>query len=125
MQPKLESNTSNEISLYYDEIANPSDIAKEVQLLTVAFPEITPQFTAVLMNRIFANNFTKQRIHDAISHVLDTFQYKNINIADIISFDRKIQTYSYSEMVVKCDQYKTTENFEIIQINGKKRWFEK
>lgn len=115
----------NDISLYRDEVAKPADIAKEIQLLKYSFPDITEEFTAVLMDRIFANRFTKQRIHDAVGFVLDNFHYKNLNIADIISFDRKVKSYTYGEMTALCTPYRTTESFEMIVLNGKKLWVEK
>lgn len=86
---------------------------------------MSDNYTAVLMDRMFTNGFTKQRVKDAIGHTIDTFHFKNLNVADIISFDRKVKTYSYNEMIAMCNQYKTTEDFEMIEINGKKRWIEK
>jgi len=56
-----------------------------------------PEFFGILAERIEANNFTEKQLNDAINHVIDTFQYKELNIADIIRFDRRIKLYTWEE----------------------------
>jgi hypothetical protein len=120
-----QSSTSNEISLYQDELATASDLKSELVKLTVTFPEIDNNYIIILADRIKEHKFTKQRLHDAIAHVVDTCHYKRPMIAEIVSFDRKIKTYSYLEMTAMCNPHRTSDNFELIVVDGRKRWIEK
>lgn len=117
--------TTNEISLYTDEIPTSSEIATQVVKLKHCFPDVDEGFVIMLIDRISANRFTKQRLHDAIAHVVDTCHYQRPMIAEIVSFDRKVKTYTYTEMTAMCNQVRTSENFEMIELNGKKRWVER
>ena len=96
----------------------------EVKKLSVAFCSVDNAFIASLVNRIVENKFTKQRIKDAINQVIDTCKFPP-KIADVVSFDRKVKTYSYNEMIAMCNQYRTSEDFEMVLVDGKKRWIEK
>lgn len=122
--PSTKHTECNEISLYTDQLATKQDAAIEVRKLASAFPTVDSNFVIVLIERLVANKFTKQRLIDAIGSVLDNCQYPP-KISDIISFDRKVKVYTYSEMIAVCNQYRTTEDFQMIEINGKKRWIEK
>jgi hypothetical protein len=114
-----------ELSVYAGKTAEKQEIKEEVKKLLAVFPEVTNDFLIILIDRLTDNKFTKDRVKDAISHVIDTCPYKRPSIADIISFDRKVKTYSYSEMVALCTPYRTTENFEMVEISGVRRWIEK
>ena len=65
--------------------------------LQSAFPKQNKEFFNVLAERLIANGFTDERLADAVNNVIDNFQYKELNIADIVSFDKKIKLYTYSE----------------------------
>jgi len=91
----------------------------------MSFPDIDNDYLAVLTLRLIANGFTKDRLNDAIGSVIDACHYKRPMIAEIVSFDRKMKLYTYSEMVNKCTPQYTTENFERIEIDGKIRFIEK
>lgn len=113
------------MSLYIDKPADKITMMQEVKKLIAAFPEMTSDFIILLVDRLTENNFTEQRVKDAINNIIDTNPYKRPAIADIISFDRKVKTYSYNEMVAMCNQYRTSEDFKIVELGGKKRWIEK
>lgn len=57
------------------------------------------EFANVLSERIYANNFTEERIRDAVAYVLDNFRYKQPTIADVISFDKRVKVYSYTQIL--------------------------
>ena len=117
--------TTSEISLYKDKPPIPQEISNEITRLRNCF-DVNEGFVVNLIDRLTANKFTKQRFHDAVSHLIDTCHYPKPNVADIISFDRKVKTYTYSEMIAMCNQYRTSENFEQVDLGGPvKRWIEK
>ena len=89
----------NGITLYNDKQAEPKLIAEEVVKLKSAFPAISNEFLDVLSERIYANNFTEERIRDAVAYVLDNFRYRQPTIADVISFDKRVKVYSYVQIL--------------------------
>ena len=121
-----ELDNTSEISIYSGPVANESEIESEVNKLVAAFPDVKNDFLIVLVERMIDKNFTKERVKEAINHVIDTNPYKRPSIADIISFDRKIKLYTYSEIQAKCyPGYSAFDQFEKIEIEGRKRYIEK
>lgn len=81
---------------------------------------MSDQFFNLLSERIIANDFTENRLIDAINHVIDNFAYKELNISDVIRFDRKIKLYTYPEVSDLVTAGKASfSDFEIREINGK------
>ncbi|MCL2651555.1 MAG: hypothetical protein FWD60_11100 [Candidatus Azobacteroides sp.] len=58
------------------------------------------EFWLILAERISANNFTSERLKQSVEHILDNFQYKELNIADVIKFDRRVKLYSGKEFML-------------------------
>ena len=86
------------VSLYRDNEASPRDIAISMKRLELGFPKMEKGFFDLLAERVIANGFTASRLKDAVNHVLDNFQYKELNISDIIRFDRRVNLYTYSDV---------------------------
>lgn len=81
---------------------------------------MSDQFFNLLSERIIANDFTENRLIDAINHVIDNFAYKELNISDVIRFDRKVKLYTYPEVSDLVTAGKASfSDFEIREINGK------
>ena len=77
------------------------------------------EFFNLLAERVVDNGFTSDRLNHAINHVLDNFQYKELNISDIIRFDRRVRLYTHNEvsrMVTECKA--AFSDFEIREIGG-------
>jgi len=120
-----ESKNSKELSLYRGEIAEPSDIKSAVKKLVAAFPDITEDYIIVLVERMIDKGFTKDRVIDAVNNCIDNIPYKRPSISDIVSFDRKIKLFTYEEMCEKCNQHYTSENFSMVEVDGRKRYYKK
>lgn len=76
-------------------------------------------FFDLLSERIVSNGFTCERLKDAVNSVIDGFGYKELNISDIIRYDRKIKLYTYAEVAELVTSGKASFNdFEIKNING-------
>jgi hypothetical protein len=129
MQSSMQSMTQrgcNEISIYSGEPATKDQIKSEVKKLVAAFPEVTSDFIILLADRISDNNFTTQRVKDAINHIIDNSPYKRPAIADIISFDRKVKLFSFEEIQAKCAPgYPAFEHYERVTINNRVKYIEK
>jgi hypothetical protein len=78
------------------------------------------------INRITANNFSDERLTDAVNNVIDNFQYKELNISDIIRWDKREKLISYQQLVslVTSGKEKMTD-WEMTEINGHKLWRKK
>jgi hypothetical protein len=72
-------------------------VAKNIRKLQSAFPKQSKEFFNVLAERLIANGFTDKRLMDAVNNVIDNFQYKELNISDIVRFDKKMKFYNYKE----------------------------
>lgn len=121
-----EGDNRTEISIYSGPVATQEEIKSEVKKLMAAFPEVKTDFLIVLVERMIDKNFTKERVKEAINHVIDTNPYQRPSIANIISFDRKIKVYTYSEISQKCyPGYSAFDHFEKIEIEGRNRYIEK
>jgi len=69
-----------------------------VAKLFIAFPKMDTGFWDLLSERIVANGFTKERLKNAVEYVLDNFAYKELNISDIIRFDKRVKLYTFNEL---------------------------
>ncbi len=114
-----------ELSLYDDALATPAEIENECTRLRVAYPNIQREFLVVLIQRVVAKGFTKGRLIDSIDNLIDNFKYPHPTVADVISWDRKIKLYSHQEVVDGLSTGWTFDKYEMIDINGEKRWIRK
>ena len=96
--------------------------------LSVAFPKMSPEFFILLSEFVQTNEFTAQRLRDAVNHVIANFQYKELNIADIIKFDKREKLLSHEDVC----RIATTRNsaavwaeYERIEIDGSGFWRKK
>lgn len=121
LQRGLLGQNTNEISLYEGAVAPPKIIATEVAKLKAAFPAMEMSFISVLSERIQAKAFTEERLKDAIASVIDNFKYKMPNIADILSFDKKIKLYTHNEAFIQVDKgLAEWSDFRFIEKDGNK-----
>jgi hypothetical protein len=90
--------------------------------LKVAFPKMERHFFDILAERIVDNGFTEQRLTDAVNCVIDNFPYKELNVADIIKFDRRVKLYSGSEFIKAQTNGIHPSKFEMREIDGVKFW---
>ena len=80
---------------------------------------MTKEFFVLLNEFILKEKFTQKRLEDAVNHVICNFQYKELNIFDIIKFDRRIKLYTYNEVCELVTKNKARfEDFEIRKIEN-------
>lgn len=88
--------------------------------LARAFPKHEAGFFKLLTERVVANGFTAKRLNDAVNYLVDNFQYKELNISDIIKFDKKVKLYTYNEVCSMVTRGEATfEDFSLKEIDGK------
>jgi hypothetical protein len=97
-------------------------IAVHIARLKIAFPKMERHFFDILAERIVDNDFTEKRLEDAVNYIIDNFPYKELNVADIIKFDRKIKLYTGNEFVNAQMNGIHPSRFQIKEIEGVKFW---
>jgi hypothetical protein len=110
------------ISIYSDAPATVNDIAVGISKLHASFPRMESDFWSVLSERIEANGFTASRLKEAVEHVLDNFRYRELSIADITRFDRRVKLYTGKEFVRAQMSGIHPSEFESREVNGVKFW---
>jgi hypothetical protein len=110
------------ISAYTGSPASVNDIAVGIAKLNASFPNMEQGFWSILAERIEANNFTSDRLKEAIEHVLDNFRYKELTVSDIIQFDRRLKLYTYREICSAWMKGAGKNDFEMKEIDGIKFW---
>ena len=95
--------------------------------LQSAFPKQNKEFFNVLAERLIANGFTDNRLTDAVNNVIDNFQYKELNISDIVRFDKKVRLYNYREAckLVTRDGYEFGKDLKRVNRGDKVYWIMK
>ena len=107
------------ISRYKDEIAKPADILNQIDRLRACFKANSDTFYSVLSERIAATQMTQIQLLESVNNLLDNFKYKEINISDVIGFDKYVRLYSYNEVCNLVTEHKASfEDFQIVKIKG-------
>jgi hypothetical protein len=118
--------TLSEVSIYSGGVLTDAGIAKNLKKLQAAFPKMLPVFFNLLSERLIANGFSDERLSDAVNSVIDNFSYKELNISDIIRFDKKIKLYTYQEVAQLVTEFKAAfADFDKKEIDGVMYWIPK
>lgn len=117
---------NNEVSLYQGSLSDVG-IAKSMRKLQSAFPKQSKEFFNVLAERLIANGFTDERLADAVNNLIDNFQYKELNISDIVRFDKRMRLYSYKEAcrLVTEEGYEFGKDLQRVDMDDKVYWIMK
>ena len=84
------------------------------------------EFFDILYERIDKNKFTKQRLEDAVNQVIDNFQYRELNVADVVSFDKRAKLFSYNQMCNEiANGQSVMDDYQRLEIDGKNYWVRK
>lgn len=121
----IRGNDYSQVSIYHKGAkATQEQLIRNIAKLEMAFPKMQRDFFKILLERIDANNFSNKRLENAVNYVIDKFQYKELNVADIISWDRKINIYTYEQIcnLIHKSMIKGFEDTETREINGTKYW---
>jgi len=122
---KLSQSTQNSISIYTDKLTV-EGVSRQMIKLKKGFPSLPADYYDLLIERIKANNFTNNRLQDAIENLIDTCPYPTPAIANIISWDRRIKLYNHEDIVKMTDQYHNAfDLYQCIEIDGVKKFAHK
>lgn len=108
------------MSIYRGQPATPDEIAVGLTRLRVAFPKMAPEFFSLLSERIVANRFTGDRLKDAVNHLIDNFSYRELNVSDIVKYDKRCRLYTYNEVCSMVSKGQAQfADFKVIELEGK------
>ena len=93
---------SNSLSIYKDELTKECIVECNL-IIRQAFPTLTQGFFVQLNRLIKENSFTDQRLREATDHVISTCIYPQPTIAQFLSYDTRIELYSYKDIVKMTD----------------------
>ena len=112
--PKLSQ--TNSISVYKGELTKRCIVEVNI-IIQEAFPALGEGFFKQF-NRMIVD-FTDQRLRDSADHVIRTCIYPTPTIASFLSYDNRIDLYSYKEIIKMCttnyngfEDYKYVENLD-------------
>jgi hypothetical protein len=86
------------MSVYNDNLKI-ENIIKEIARIKLAFPTLSEEFYDIFLDRIKENEFTNNKLHDAINNVIDNCIYPLPTIAQFLTFDKEIKMYNYSQIL--------------------------
>ena len=117
----FDENKDKYISLYNDELANDLDVAGAIKIISVSF-DLKNEYLILLSNKFIENKFTKQRLIDAVNHVIKTCIYPKPTLAQFLKFDEQMKLYNYRQYGEMVNQ---GVGMESIVIEDKRYWIEK
>jgi hypothetical protein len=108
----------NEISLYKGQLTT-QKLIEGVAIIQKSFPSLPISFYEIFKERIKANNFTDERLMDAIENVIDTCVYPTPTIAQFISWDKKVKVFKYPDILKMLDEDPNAfDRYKRIELEG-------
>ena len=120
---KRKDEETYEMTAYHGEPATQAEIANEIAKLQSIYPQTNASVMATIVQYVAEDNWTLQRLKDAVKKVITTNQYPTISPAAILGYDRPKRLYNYLGYCNKIGRGEAVHSdFEMIDINGKKFW---
>lgn len=106
----------NHISIYEKQ---PPASKKEILAVAVtiknAFPGLPTGFYEVFTDRIIELGLSADRLRDAVNYVIDTCVYPSPTIAQFVSFDRVVKTYTHAELCDMVAQGHRWDDYKVVR----------
>lgn len=120
---QLSGHSSNEISLYTDELTE--DCIKEnFKKLKACFPKMESGFYIILAGYLKSTGFTNQRLNDAVDILIRTNVYPEIVPGAILGYDKKIKLKTYAEITNEGNKIYPSEPGKMFQFYRKMKKIE-
>lgn len=95
------------LTVYRDRKATADDVKMGIGKLDAAFPNSfrteneKTKFYAILTEIVIRQGLSSRQLSDAIYNCLiNSKTYKQINVSDIVGYDKRLKLYSYNEMTI-------------------------
>jgi hypothetical protein len=114
-----------EISAYQNTGLSQKVLTEQIAKVYKAFQGIeNKEYFQVLKERIKESGFSNEKLKDAVNHVIDTCVYPRPQIAEFLSYDKKIKLYTYDqkiELINKMGGNLANKLYKSVKIQGQKR----
>lgn len=128
---QLEKCKENKLSIYRTGKVSVESLAQGIKFIRGSKPELSNDWYDVLEIMLDQNGFTDQRFKDAVQVMISTCVYPKPSHADILSYDKFIDAYTWEELLTNVkdasNEYrgKYLESFVRIIHYGEERWCKK
>ena len=109
------------LSIFKGELTTKEVINQQKRLIS-AFPMLPAAFFDILMDRLKDNNFNDDRLKKAVDNLIDTCIYPTPTIANLVSYDKRIKLYTYSQLCDLVSAGEDISNFKRIKSDLLKLW---
>ena len=89
---------TNKLSLYKNDKVTPEVLAQCFITLKKAFPKLTKGWYDILEEMLIDESFSNERLIDATKNLVRTCQYPEPTIANMLSFNKEVKIFTYSEV---------------------------
>jgi len=122
-RPKSLVKINNRYALdVYRDPLTPEGLAKASLNIQNAFPELPDEFYLVLFERIKQLNKGDSWMMDAVNNVIDNCIYPRPTVANFLSWDKKVELFTYDQMLAKNDKMQGIfKLYTSIKIDGLKQ----
>lgn len=113
------TNGENSITVYTGELTQ-QNVVNNVARIKACFPQLTPEFYKILIERLKDKGFSDQRLTDSVNYLIDNFQYPTPTLANILSFDKRVKILDYNQVCTLIGKQEASfSDFSKIHINEK------
>lgn len=101
---RIGQSDKTEASLYGQGKVSPECLALNIVRIKDSFPKLGNGWYRQLEHFLDSENFTDQRLNDAVENLIKTSVYPEPTIANILGYDKKIKIFTWDELgKISCD----------------------
>ena len=125
---QLESSEKNKLSVYNKGKVSAENFALGVVLIRKSKSKLSEGWYEVLQIMLDQNGFTDERFKDAVQVMISTCPYPEPSHAEILSYDKQIDAYTWDELLKITKDYspqsrgKFLDNYVRVIHYGQERW---
>lgn len=109
------------LSIYSGNLTTNEIIDQQLRLKK-SFPGLPAEFYDILIERLKENNFNDARLKAAIDNLIDTCVYPLPTIANIISYDKTVKLYTYTQICDLVSNGDKMSNYKKVKSNFLNLW---
>jgi hypothetical protein len=115
----LSKQDKNEISIYKSGSISPEILGSGIKMITQAFPKLPTGWYSVLKEMLKDEGFNDNRFSDAVRSLIKNCPYPEPTIANVISYDKTLKVYTYTELLEHSKDYSVPARIEYLKSYGK------
>lgn len=105
LPPLLVTEDKATMSVYADPFPSDKDWRDNCTLIKKIYPDLPSSWFDGLKYMVKQKGFTRQRLSDAVTHMIANCKYPKPTPAEILSFDKSIEMLTPTAYYRRCDEY--------------------